>query len=221
MALPFFRFHSLRYKSQIKMRIFILTACCLLTLSGFGQSVNEKITLKLVQPSLLRVSAGENLNLTESASVIIGESMFVNGGTAGFSYSWRDEQNMEYFEQTPEVTSSGKYVVTVSDQNNCSALDSLIVNDYGTGITKHNADLNILLRLDSQNELLFIETSKILGNVQLKIISIEGRVLYTYNQVQTNAPFMHTVGVGSFTGGIYLIDLQSEQGYFIEKIVLP
>jgi hypothetical protein len=31
---------------------------------------------------------------------------------------------------------------------------------------------------------------------------------------------MHTVGVGSFTGGIYLIDLQSEQGAFIEKIVL-
>jgi hypothetical protein len=203
------------------MRIFILTACCLLTLSGFGQSVNEKITLKLVQTTLLRVSVGENLNLTESGSAIIGESMFVNGGTADFSYSWLDEQKMEYFEQTPEVTSSGKYVLTVSDQNNCTALDSLRVNDYGTGITKHNADLNILVRLDSQNELLMIETSKALRNVRLKIVSIEGRVLYSYAQALANAPFMHTVGVSSIKGGIYLIDLQSEEGYFIKKIVLP
>ena len=199
----------------------MLTACCLLTLSGFGQSVNEKITLKLVQPSLLRVSAGDDLNLSESGSAILGESMYVNGGTPGFSYSWRDEQNMEYFEQTPEVSSIGIYVVTVSDQNNCSALDSLTVNDFGTGITELYDDLNILVRLDSQNELLFIETPKILGNVQLKIVSIEGRVLYSYARVLTNAPFMHTVGVGSFWGGIYFIDLRSDQGYFIEKIVLP
>ena len=118
------------------MRIFMLSACCLMTQVIFGQSVNEKITLQFIQPTLLRVNAGNNLNLSESGSAIIGESLFVSGGTPEYYYSWRDEQNIEYFEQTPEVFSSGKYFVTVSDQNSCSALDSLTVNDYGTGISR-------------------------------------------------------------------------------------
>ncbi len=199
----------------------MLTACCLMTLGSFGQSVNEKITLQLIQPTLLRVSAGNDLNLSESGSAIIGESLFVSGGSPEFYYSWRDEQNIEYFEQTPEVFSSGKYFVTVSDQNSCSALDSLSVNDYGTGITPHNADMNILVRLDSQNKLLFIEMPQTLGNVQLNIVSLEGRVIYSYNQGLTGSPFIHTVGVRSFKSGIYFIDVRDELGHSVKKIVLP
>ena len=203
------------------MRIFTLAACCLMTLGSFGQSVNEEITLQLVQPSLLRVSAGDDLNLSESGSAIIGESLFVNGGTPEFTYSWRDEQNMEYFEQTPEVFSSGKYVVTVSDQNSCSALDSILVNDYGTGITEHNADMILLVRLDSQNKLLFIETPKSTGEVQLNILSVEGRLIYSYQQGLANTPFIHTVGISTFKSGIYFIDVRNELGHSVRKIVLP
>jgi hypothetical protein len=203
------------------MRIFTLAACCLMTLGSFGQSVNEEITLQLVQPSLLRVSAGDDLNLSESGSAIIGESLFVNGGTPEFTYSWRDEQNMEYFEQTPEVFSSGKYVVTVSDQNSCTALDSLSVNDYGTGITEHNADMDILVRLDSQNQLLFIETPQTPGKVQLDIFSAGGRLIYSYQQGLANTPFIHTVGISTFKSGIYFIDVRNELGHSVRKIVLP
>ena len=199
----------------------MLAACCLMTLGSFGQSVNEEITLQLIQPSLLRVSAGDDLNLSESGSAIIGESLFVSGGTPEFSYSWRDEQNMEYLEQTPEVFSSGKYLLTVSDQNSCSALDSLSVNDYGTGITAHNADIIILVSLDSQNKLLCIETPQTTGKVQLNILSVEGRVIYSYNQRLTNIPFIHTLGISTFKSGIYFIDVRNELGHSVKKIVLP
>ena len=198
----------------------MLAACCLMTLGSFGQPVNEEITLQLIQPSLLRVIAGDDLNLSESGSAIIGESLFVSGGTPEFSYSWRDEQNMEYLEQTPEVFSSGKYLLTVSDQNSCSALDSLSVNDYGTGFTEHNADMNILVRLDSQNELLVIEAPEIKGSVQLKILTIDGRLIYSFNQKPGNIPFIHIVGISSFKSGIYLIDVRNELGHSVKKIVL-
>lgn len=199
----------------------MLAACCLMTLGSFGQSVNEKITLQLIQPSQLRVSAGDDINLSESGSAIIGESLFVSGGTPGFSYSWRDEQNMEFFEQTLEVFSSGKYVVTVVDLNSCSALDSLSVNDFGTGISEHNTKMNILVRLDSQNKILFVEIPQSTGKVQLNILSVEGRVIYSYHQMLTNTPFIHSLGVGAFMSGLYIIDVRNELGHSVEKIVLP
>lgn len=199
----------------------MLAACCLLTMNSFGQSVNEEITLRLLQPSLLRVSVGDDLNLSESGSAILGGSMFVNGGRPGFSYRWLDEQNMEYFEKTPEVFSTGRYMVIVNDQNNCSAIDSLIVNVYGTGIPAHNAELNVLVRLDSQSDLLFIEVPRTTGNVQLKILSLEGKVFYSYSQDLMNAPFMHAVGVGSFNSGIYFVDIRDRLGHSVKKIVLP
>jgi len=203
------------------MKIFMLAACCLLIMNSFGQSVNEKITLQLLQPTLLRVSVGDDLNLSESGSAILGESMFVNGGTPEFSYRWLDEQDMEYFEQTPEVFSTGKYELIVKDQNNCSGIDSLFVNDYGTGISVHNTEMNVQLRLDSQSDLLFVETPQTMGNVQLKILSLEGRILYSYSQGPTNTPFIHTVRVGSFSSGIYFIDIRSRLGISVKKIVLP
>lgn len=199
----------------------MLAACCFLTLGSFGQSVNEKITLQLLQASQLRVSAGDDINLSESGSALIGESIFVSGGTPDFSYTWRDEQNMEYFEQTLEVFSSGKYVLTVVDQYSCSALDSLSVNDFGTGVSEHNAKMNILVRLDSQNKLLFIETPQTTGKVQLNILSVEGRVIYSYHQMLTNSPFIHSLGVGAFVSGLYIIDVRNELGHSVEKIVLP
>jgi hypothetical protein len=203
------------------MRILMLAAYCLITLFSFGQSVNEKITLQLIQPPLLRVNAGGDLNLSESGSAIIGKSLFVSGGTPEFSYCWRDEQMMEYFEQSPEVFSSGKYIVTVSDQNNCSALDSLSVNDYGTGITMHDAEIDILVRLDLQNELLLIEMPQTSGMVQINIWSVEGRVIYSFHQGLTNPPFIHALGVSTFKSGIYFIYAGNELGHTVHKIVVP
>ena len=81
--------------------------------------------------------------------------------------------------------------------------------------------MNILVRLDSQNKLLFIETPQTRGNVQLKIVSLEGRVIYSYNQGFTGSPFSHTVGVMTFKSGIYFIDINSEMGHSVKKIVLP
>lgn len=199
----------------------MLAACCLMGVGSFGQPVNEKITLQLTQPSLLRVSAGDDLNLSESGSAIIGESLFISGGTPEFSVYWRDEQNMAYFEQTPEVFSTGKYVVTVSDQNSCTAHDSLSVDDYGTGITEHNAEMKILVRLDVQNELLVIEAPGIEGAVQLKVLSLEGRLIYAFNQKPGNIPFLHMVGISNFKSGIYFIEVRNELGHSVKKIVLP
>ena len=203
------------------MKIFMLAACCLLIMNSFGQSVNEKITLQLLQPTLLRVSVGDDLNLSESGSAILGESMFVNGGTPEFSYRWLDEQDMEYFEQTPEVFSTGRYMLNVYDQNNCSALDSISVYDFGTGITPYSADMEVLVRLDSQSDLLFVEVPRTTGNVQLKILSLEGKVLYSYSQDLTNAPFIHAVGVSTFNSGIYFVDIRGRLGHSVKKIILP
>jgi hypothetical protein len=203
------------------MRIFILAACCLVTMGSFGQSVNQKITLQLIQPSLLRVNAGDDLNLSESGSAIIGESLTVNGGTPDFSYQWKDEQNNQFMERTPEVFNPGKYFLTVTDQNHCSAVDSLSVYDYGTGISAHNAEMNVEVWLDPQNKSLFIEIPQAAGDVLLNVMSIEGRVLYSYARYAYDSPFSHMVGMSTFKSGIYLIEVQNGRGHSIKKIVLP
>ncbi|MFO7668222.1 MAG: T9SS type A sorting domain-containing protein [Bacteroidales bacterium] len=203
------------------MRIFILAACCLMTICSHGQTVNEKITLQLIQPSQLKVNAGDDLNLSESGSAIIGESLLVSGGTPDFSHQWTDEENNLFLERTPEVFNPGRYFLTVTDQNHCSAIDSLSVYDYGTGISVQHAEMNVRVRPDPQNQLLFIEISQAGGDILIQLISMEGKVLYFFAQPAPDSPFSHTVGISTFKSGIYLIDVQYGQGHSIKKIVLP
>ena len=201
---------------KIQISVFLL----LLTINATGQAVNETITLQLSQPPLLRVDAGSDLNLSESGFVILGESLNVSGGTPGFSYEWYDENGNVFYNQTPEVFNTGKYWLTVTDQNHCSAIDSLSVMDYGTGLNPPFSSVTEKVVWDGFNRILIVELYKINGPVSLSVLTTDGKILYLYRQSGNRNKFTHQVNLGLMNKGIYLLSIRYNHRNSVQKLIL-
>lgn len=73
----------------------------------------------------LTVNSAITPNLISDTIVCVGQSVELNPGTlASLHYSWTPTLETT---QTIHVSTAGKYKVTVSDDNNCSGSDSIII----------------------------------------------------------------------------------------------
>jgi len=77
----------------------------------------------IVQPSLLSL----NMSSVNSTCALANgsASVLVSGGTSSYMYSWNDGNT----NSTNTNISSGTYTVTVTDANNCTASNSVLVNN--------------------------------------------------------------------------------------------
>ncbi|MEY5049820.1 MAG: hypothetical protein RLZZ175_3179, partial [Bacteroidota bacterium] len=71
---------------------------------------------------LVKLNSLPTLNLGKDTILCQGENISLNAGTAS-SYQWNDNSTL----QTLEVSSAGLYKVTVTNENNCKAADSINV----------------------------------------------------------------------------------------------
>jgi len=197
-----------------------LFAILLVSVNLHGQAVNENITLQINQDSRLMVNAGIDVNLSESGSVTIGESITVKGGTADFAYQWFDEFNNSYDEKTPEVNHSGKYWLSVSDQKNCSALDSLNVWDYGTGLLLVSSEPEEIVVWDRLSRNLQLKLPEAKASLFLSIVSIDGKVIYTYSESGIRNQFEHSIDLASAENGIYILSLHYNNMKSNHKLML-
>jgi hypothetical protein len=202
------------------MRIGFLIFISCFFIAGIGaQNVNNKIIIPITQASKLRVDAGKDILLDNSGSVIIGESVSVAGGTPEYTFIWTAPNEQEYNERTPLVTISGLYKLIVIDDNNCSAEDSLTVNDYGTGITNHKntSDCHIVVEPDGK---LMITMLNIAGPVNLRIISSEGLLIYQ-NKINSITPeHFYRINPGKISSGVYLLSVQFNSGSIVKKFIV-
>lgn len=184
-----------------------------------GQPVNEAIKLQLIQAPVLRVNAGNDLNLSESGSGIIGESLSISGGSPEFSFIWHDESKTEYFDRTPEVNQPGIYWLTVTDKYQCSAVDSLLVYNYGTGVNELRGEAGVLINMDPYKNV-SIEIAKLQGRVHISVMSIDGKVIYSFSQENAQGLFSHQIDLSLADQGIYLIALRYNNRKLVQKIIL-
>jgi hypothetical protein len=193
-----------------------------------GQEVNERIILQLSQAPLLRVDAGSDVNLSESGSAVIGGSVYVTGGTAEFTYIWQDESSAEYYGREAEVPRTGIYKLTVTDMKNCTAVDSLKVLDYGTGLPPGSTGPLAAVYLDDARRTLSIELRQASGPVFFYICSLDGRAVYS-GGVQGGAPggapgtspaFSHQADLSGLGSGIYLVVIRDDRNKWVQKFIL-
>jgi len=204
--------------TNLKLQFHILLL--LVSVNVFGQSVNEKIVIRLIQPNLLRVEAGNDINLTETGSVILGESLYVTGGTPEFSYVWTDESGNDYNEQYPEVSNTGKYRLDVTDQVNCSASDSLTVNDYGTRTVWQEKREPVKVFFDDSRKIMVVEISEFKGTGHLSIFNMEGKVFYSQDIEIISNVIMHQIDLSNLNSGIYLFQILNEDKRAVLKFLV-
>ncbi len=189
-------------------------------LSLSGQSVNEKITLQLSQASVLRVDAGSDINLSETGSVTIGDLVTITGGTPEYAYEWYDEIGHIYYEKSPEVQNSGMYWLTVTDENNCLAIDSLTLFDYGTTVKRFSREDSEYVIRDQGNNSFQILIRNVNGPVSLSVISIDGKILYSFSNPEVKGDFTHRVDLPHTASNYCLLSIQYNNRVSVKKLIL-
>ncbi len=85
---------------------------------------------------------------TTNTNVCNGGSFQLNAGGTGLTYSWTGPNSFNSTSQNPLVTNAstlnaGTYTVTVTDANNCSSSQNVLVNVYSVGFVTAGANADI------------------------------------------------------------------------------
>ncbi len=86
------------------------------------------IKVPFSQPKKLVVDAGENQVLPAGQSLTLGTDIKVSGGSPEYLYSWKDSRDNEYSTPVITVSETGNYYLTVTDDNHCTAVDSVYIS---------------------------------------------------------------------------------------------
>ena len=202
------------------MRIPIIMVLVLFTVHVTGQAVNETIKLQLSQSPVLRVNVGNDLNLAESGLVMLGESVNVSGGTPEFSYEWYDTHGNEYYGKTQEVSETGSYWLTVTDQNNCTSVDSLTVSDYGVGLLQAYGISENQIIVDHIYKTITIKLPDASGKVYLSVVTTDGKIVYSHLEANVVKQFSHKADLSQTANGIYLVVMEYNNKRWVDKFIL-
>jgi hypothetical protein len=107
---------------------------------------------------------------------------------------------------------SGNYYTIVTDGNGCSSDTSNNINIIITGINDLSNKLMVNTFPSPVSNMLSIETSE---KAQTEIMNMEGQLMRSFYVNKGNT----TIDVSSFSSGIYIIEVKSEYGIAVKKIV--
>jgi len=163
----------------------------------------------------LTMNAPDELTITASATdataATLGEgTATAEGGTGDYEIVWADTDGNEV---APEALADGTYVVTVTDENGCTAsvevivlLDGVIdIDPLAFGMYPNPTNGNVTLQLPGTFD-----------DVTVKVIDGVGRVVYTtqINVVQGST----TMNLSNLASGTYSIMLSNKEGASVRRL---
>ncbi len=172
--------------------------------NGCNASASEYITVF----SLPNANGGEDDTICLSNNVTLTAS-----GGSGFAWSTGDSTSSITI--TPTFTST--YFVTVTDSNNCSSIDSVIVNvDTCVGITDINSNMQVSI---FPNPVSLSATVTVNGNIEGLTYSIKDLAGRTFIEKNiSNNTF--TIERNTLEDGLYLIELRKNDSVqSVQKLI--
>jgi len=170
-------------------------------------SINQNFPIRINTKEIQNVS---NANANDGEIKI-----FVTGGERPLTYSWSNGANSN------EITDleTGEYIVTITDQLGCTAIDTSII-DIANNIFEHSQSdfLTIYPNLVSnQLNLDFSKTFYTGKDAQIDIINIEGRIMnsFSFESVERK----HTLNIKDYTQGTYLIKVIVNDRLYVDKFI--
>lgn len=121
-------------------------------------------------------------------------------------------------DETISVTQSGNYSVMVTGANGCSNT-SVETNIIFSGLEAipELSDVNISPNPFDKNIVVEIEVKETV-NLSIEILDVAGKKLYS-NLVTVNEKLTQSIDLGQLSVGVYYLNLESEEGIVVKKIV--
>ncbi len=181
-----------------------LTLFMVFTSHGIVFSQETIINLGISQPRELNISESDIVNMNPGESVTLGSSIVISGGSPAYTYLWHSGQVEIATSPTISVTSSGNYIIRISDSMNCSASDTITV--IATSVLQAEYLPSCIVYPNPASSGVFIKTEP--GNPvkSVEILTLSGKTLQT---IQVAFPY---------SGDLDITISGLEQGSYILKI---
>jgi hypothetical protein len=174
--------------------------------SALLQAQDVVIHVPFTQPRLLEVDAGQDRRAEDPGGIMLGEDMEVKGGTPEYSYTWTDPVNQVHHAETLSATSFGRYFLTVTDQRQCTATDSVSIFN-ATAVDEDRTAGTIAFYPNPTRGAVHFDGSGLGGIIRAEVIDNSGKTVLQELIQNHGGSGTLTLHLGSLPKGIYLIRL--------------
>lgn len=183
------------------------------------KSQETLIKVTFFQPKKLIVDAGDNQVLITGQTITLGTDASISGGTPEYFYNWKDNSGNEYSTPTIAVNEAGSYYLTVTDENHCTAIDSVYVSPI-TSLEKNEASAGLSLFPNPSSGMFNFRVNSPGENFKIEVLSAEGRVVFKRIFEVSDNPFIGTIDLAGFDKGVYHVKLISTDGSLTKSIII-
>lgn len=174
---------------------------------------------KLSEPDELKVtlSADPNTSATGNGDI----NTIISGGTKPYSYDWTGPDNFTSTVKYPTGLKAGTYVIVVTDDLDCMATASVVVEEnYTASIEDELGITNLVLQPNpaSTQATLILETQRQV-TAGFNLLDLQGRVV-AGQQPTVGLAFEWQIDLSDIPAGYYLASIQVEHGVLIKKLVV-
>ena len=208
----------------------ILSAFCLL---GTYSRAQVYINVNIDQPPLLMTNAGTAQTICAGGNAPIGG--IANGGTNPYTFAWSPSTGLSNATVANSVASPSMtttYYLTVTDANNCTSMDSVMVavDPCGTGVNNASGGTEKdyfsiapnpnrgLFSVILSSILLAGQAGRVNNLVALEIYNFLGERVYSVSYINRYAPVV--ISIGGMNKGIYLVKVSYENATYTEKLII-
>ncbi|MEM6261292.1 MAG: T9SS type A sorting domain-containing protein [Bacteroidota bacterium] len=148
-------------------------------------------------------------------------TVVINGGGSGpFTFNWSTGATNSGVTSFITGLSQGTYVFTITDSDNCTTTDSVIINGP-VSISPQEAGLSEVFMFPNPatNAVTLRIAMPEFMQVNLQLLDTHGRTLVT-RQLEGNRSIETTLDVGSLSAGVYVMQIQTSQGQIHRRLVI-
>jgi hypothetical protein len=184
-----------------------------LTITDFN-SCQEVDTFEVTQPQALSASISQN-------GYVLTANTPINGGTAPFSYSWREQSSSNISLQggvTYTVIDYGVYYVIVTDAKGCVTESNSFAYEEVTGVEDALTTLSLSIYPNPFIQETTVDFGRVIKKATISVVDVYGKQIESYSI--SNAT-KHILKRNNKASGIYFVEIEvGEREIVIFKLII-
>jgi hypothetical protein len=205
-----------------KTKFLFFSLLLLLCLSYLAKS-QRYVDVTIDQPDSLQVNAGADTTIKQGAIVQLGGFPAVQGGNGGYVCNWTPSSginNATIANPIASPTTNVTYTLTVIDEHDCSAKDSVkITLSDETGLEDIN---NLAFRVfpNPAKNHIFVKLNEISSsNITIALLNSSGTIIKE-KKFENIEELKQPINIRNMNSGVYFIRVYNEKYSNIKKIII-
>ena len=199
--------------------LFSATLILAFTMTGLAQ---DPVILTVTQSEPLMADAGTDTQIAFGESVTLGGTPSASMGYENYIYLWSPAEGLDdptLPNPTASPAETTTYLLTVTDANNCSATDEVMVTVGASGIEGITSGLKVNCYPNPVEDELIIELTGAASDLTIRLISPLGQELMLIESRSGSQAVSESITMKGLPAGLYFIQVLSDETTLIQSII--